>query len=92
MLSKVNVAAAMIAVSALGVSSSANAAEVSLQYVVDTVVSRAVSATANEVSQNVYNAIANTAYSFGLEAETYETKVLISKVEKAQEEKQKTAE
>lgn len=92
MLSKVNVAAAMIAVSALGVSSSANAAEVSLQYVVDTVVSRAVSATANEVSQNVYNAIANASYSFGLEAETYETKVLISKVEKAQEEKQKTAE
>lgn len=92
MLSKVKVAAAMIALSTFGVSNSANAAEVSLQYVVDTVVTRVAAATAHEVSQSVHNAIANASHSFGLETESYETQVLISKMETEQDENQQNAE
>lgn len=71
---------AAILLSTLGLASKANAAEVSLQYVVDHVVTQAVSATATELSNNVYNAVVSAGLHFDSTDESYKTKVLISKV------------
>ena len=71
---------AAILLSTLGLASKANAAEVSLQYVVDHVVSQAASATAIELSNNVYNAVVSAGLHFDSTDESFQTKVLISKI------------
>ncbi len=92
MQSKVKVTTAAILLSVFGMSSSANAAEVSLQYVVDSVVAKAVSVTAHEISRGVYSAVANAGHQIDINQDEFNTKVLISKVGKQQDEKQEKAE
>ena len=92
MQSKVKVTAAAILLSVFGMSSSANAAEVSLQYVVDNVVAKAVTVTAQEISRGVYNAVANAGHHINLGGEEFNTKVLISKTENTKEENEQKAE
>ncbi len=92
MQSKVKVTTAAILISVFGMSSNASAAEVSLQYVIDSVVAKAVSVTAHEISRNVYSAVANAGHQFDINQNEYNTKVLISKVENLQKEKQEKAE
>lgn len=92
MQSKLKVTTAAILLSVFGMTSSANAAEVSLQYVVDNVVAKAVTVTAQEISRGVYNAVANAGHHINLDQEEYNTKVLISKVGKQQEEQAQKAE
>ncbi len=76
---------AAILLSTLGFTAKANAAEVSLQYVVDHVVSQAAKSTAIELSNNVYNAVVSAGLHFDSPEEAYQTKVLISKVEETKQ-------
>lgn len=77
---------AAILLSTLGLTAQANADEVSLHYVVDRVVSQAATATANELSNNIYQAVVTAGLYLGSDAESYNTEVLISAVNSDQEE------
>lgn len=84
MLSKIQITAATVALSFASISSSVSAMEVSLEEVVSSVVTRAVTVTAHEISLGVYTSIANANHHFSLDDVDVKTQVLISNVDNQQ--------
>ncbi|MCY7296542.1 hypothetical protein [Alteromonas sp. a30] len=83
---------AAILLSTLGLTTQANANEVTLQYVVDKVVSQAANATANELSNNIYKAVVTAGLYLSSDEEAFETEVLISAVNNENKESSQTTE